>query len=287
MRGIVENSDVRRFDWRSVVSGEGIFSTHGVIDIGTTHLVVGRRNVYEYNGGFELTPIGDKIQPQLLDRNSRMEEGLRGKLFWIFDEIENRAKIMYADALAAAYPNRMFDFDISSREWTERIFGASPGQEYTGWGETVDTNVLTWDDLVGSWLEQDFKWGGSSASTDRPTILLCGKASTNTYEYSDITADDNGTAITGTIETGDFRSPGIESRFDWFDLVAAGTNIEVLYSINKGVSWISLGTQTFSADILKKRFYKQFIFDTIRYRLESSTYMRIIRYTFKSSLESE
>ncbi len=290
-RGIAENSVVRRFDFPVVITGEGIFSTNCVIDLGDEHLIVGNQNIYTYEGGFELKEIGDDITYDVFTGPApRMEHSLKARTFALLDEIRELAYIFYPDAFSTDHPNRLMIYNLKTKVWTERDFGL----EFSGGGSASDTSILTWNDLIGSWLDQTFTWGGSVASTDRPILLLCHPgASISTdpsfvYQYDGTTSDDDGTAIVTTIDTKDFGLPHMESRMDYIDILASGNSVEVLCSIDKGASWTSLGSQTLSSVIRRYRYWQQKVFRTIRFRITSPANVTQLQgIAFKSIIEYE
>lgn len=285
-RCVAENSADKRFRFHTVITGEGISSANSVADLGQEHLFIGNRNIYLYEGGFDIKPVGDKISKALLDVNGLLNQAYKDRMFLVYDPRFFKLYVFYTDT-DGDYPNKALIYNRVVDEWTQRDFS----KKFAGWGITSDTSILTWNDLVGTWLEQEWRYGVAPAVTSRPVIILCSATENETFEYSSNTSDDDGTSITATLETGDFGAPNMQSRFDYIEVAGSGGSLAVWYSKDRGNNFSLLDTIAFSADEDRKRFYNngvgQFIFKTIRFRFVCSTFFRFNEYTIASSIEDE
>lgn len=284
-RCIVENSTVKRFAFPTVVTGEGIFSVTGVADIGDEHFIVGKRNCYIYKGGFELEPIGTPIAEEFLEDGGRLESAYKSRLFTMYDGSAHRVLIFYSDA-SGVFPNRCWIYDIFENKWTERKFNKT----ITGHGATTLTVVLTWNDLNGTWLQQEFNWGGSVGTPDKPVLLLCSGDENRVFSYDPNTANDAGTTIVTRMDTGDFYIPHMSSRFDYLQITAIGGSTTIWFSLDKGRNWTKLKTVAFTLAEQTIKIYcdtGQFLFRSLRLRFESNVFLRLIDYAIISKIEEE
>jgi len=192
--------------------------------------------------------------------------------------------IFYTDAASTdGFPNRCFLYNVDNGRWTERVFS----QNIAGYGETIDTTVsFAIEDLIGTIEDQTWKLSGINATTVRPVLLLCATADNQTLEYSSHAADDDGIPIDVVIETKDFSTPHMKNLLDNLIVLGAGTGVTVLYSKDKGASWVSLGSKDFGVTVTDKKFWRQITFRTIRFRISASGYMRLAGLAFQTKLVS-
>ncbi|KKL18743.1 hypothetical protein LCGC14_2472450, partial [marine sediment metagenome] len=166
--------------------------------------------------------------------------------------------------------------------WTTREFADT----IQGFGEAVDSTAFTWNDLVGTWEDQTWKWNSSAIVGTSKTILFCASDG-QIEEYDFITPDDDGTAKTFTLETPDFSHPNGFLRHDYLELKGSGGSITVSYSVDEGVTFNLLEVITIGTTPMKVRLEKQFIGRSIRYKIEGSSAFSLSWFNMRISLETE
>jgi hypothetical protein len=263
IRGEYIGSEQKVYDFVDMIYGEGALSSSAVVDMGDYHIVCGRSNIYEYRGGFDLTPVADKLFYLMYSVDADINVALRYKLFAFFVEELNEVWIFYAST-GNTQPNRVVRYEIGNERFTIREFA----NKFLGWGYFTRSTSLIWDDLVGDWVSQTWKWNSATLAIGAPTTTLCSPDSNQVYEYDYTAGDDDGVGIEWLAETKDFTDPPYNVRFDELLLSALGNGIEVRYSTDRGATWSMLGTINAGATLSRVRLNKQFVGNTIRLRFQ-------------------
>jgi len=281
-RGIAVNSAVKRFQWDTMVTAQGMISPAGFVDIGDEHIVAGQNKLFRYKGGFDITEIGESVEDLLYGVEAEMAEDQGHRMFCVYLDDKNDVLIFYQTG-AGSYPNKCLRWhgDFGG-VWTTREF-EDPIQ---GFGEAVDSTAFTWNDLVDTWADQTWKWSSSAIVGTSRTILLC-SSDGQVEEYDYITADDDGVAKTFTIETQDFAHPNGYLRHDYLEIKGAGGEVTISYSTDEGVTFNTLETLTIGTTPMKVRIEKQFVGRSVRYKIEGSSSFELSWYNIRLSLETE
>lgn len=284
VRGTAVNNAIKRFDWTQVVEKDGLISPGGVVSIGANrHIGVNRKKVFEYKGGFDVADIGKPVESLLFGFEAELDQENVHKLFCVHIEEQREVFICYQSSEATALPDRSLRWDYEKSLWAgKRQFA----DEVIGHGSSVASTSLTWDDLVGSWAAQTWKWNTASIVGLSDTILLC-TDSGQVVEYDYITPTDDGVEPGVLIETPDFMHPNGQLRHDYLEMRCAGGEITVSYSVNNGQNWQILKTIDPGLELTKVRLHKQFVGRSIRYRIEAGIGFRLAWYNIRVTLETE
>ncbi len=255
------------FNFDTVVTGEGAVSVDSVVDIGTEHIFMGNANVYRYGGGFDVGPVGDRVWNKLFGRDREINPNEVSKCICIYIEELDEIWLFYPDA-TATYPNKLARMSLENEAWTFRDLDIA----ITGYGFYQTNDTLKWNELIGSWLVQTFKWGGAQTKANSPTtILLSSTGSNQAYEYNYVVGTDNGTTITWQFETKDFYNPQNKFRTGFLDIKCKGATLTIEYSIDGGSTWGSWCSDlTLDSNYVRYRKYKQVIADQIRFRCKGT-----------------
>ena len=282
VRGTAVNSAIKRFQWDTMVTAQGIISPDAYADIGDKHLVVGQNKIYLYRGGFDTQEIGDNIESLLFGVEAEMAEDQGHRLFCVYLKDRNDVFIFYQTG-AGSFPNKCLRWhgDLNGA-WTTREFVDT----IQGFGEAVDSTAFTWNDLTGTWEDQTWKWNSAAIVGTSKTLLLCASDG-QVEEYDFITSDDDGTAKTFTLETPDFSHPNGFLRHDYLELKGTGGSVTVSYSTDEGVTFNLLETITMGTTPKKVRLEKQFVGRSIRYKIEGSSAFSLSWFNMRVSLETE
>jgi len=282
VRGTITNNALKRFQWDTMVTAQGIISSSAYADIGDKHLVVGENKIYIYKGGFDIQEVGEGIEALLFGIEAEMAEDQGHRIFSVYIKDSNDVLIFFQTG-SGSFPDKCLRWhgDLNG-VWTTREFN-DPMQ---GFGESVDSTAFTWDDLVGSWEVQTWKWNSSAIVGTSRTILLCASDG-QVEEYDFITADDDGVAKTFTLETPDFSHPNGNLRHDYLEIKGSGGLVTVSYSVDEGVTFNILEVVTIGTTPKKVRLEKQFVGRTIRYKIEGSSAFSLSWFNIRVSLETE
>lgn len=259
-RCIAEHSTDKRFDFITVVTDIGLIAGRALIDIGDEHVFVSDDNVYLYNGGYEVEPIADAIAKSLFGFDGEFFISNRLATFLAWDRNEELLYLFYPTSNQGADKCYVFKFEDDRVDITKRSFQLI----FNGWGpfETSEVGLDTYSFLL---------FQGTSGGQ-------------RTYLHDSNVGQD----LDITLETKDFVIPHMVPRLDWFSLFGLGTNIQVEYSIDRGTNWISMGTKSFSTSIATRvRYYKQVLFNHIRFRITTSTYARLLGFSFAYRPDTE
>ena len=250
------------FNFDEVVSGEGARSVDSVVDVGTEHIFVGNSNVYRYRGGFDLDPMSDKLYDSIFGEAGEINSNYSSRIICIYIEELDEVWFFYPTA-TSTYPKKIAKIKMYNEAWTIRVLT----REITGYGFFSTSTSLKWNELVGSWAEQSWKWGGAKTLAGSPTTLLCSNTSGNqVYEYDYVSNTDDGDTISWTIETKEFYNPDTDFRTDALIVRAKGNQFNIYYSTDGGKNWNLWKAATISTDLKTHRFYKQVVANRIRFR---------------------
>jgi len=281
-RGTAVNTPVKRFQWDRMITAYGALSSASVIDIGDKHLVVGKKQVYLYGGGFDVAPIGDPIKDLLYGPESELDIAEAHKTFCIYLEARNDVFVFYQTAAATTLPNKTLRWHGNLNTWSVREFE----QEILGFGEATESNSFTWNDLIGSWEDQTWNWNSSGITSDLETILFC-PADGQIVEYNYLAADDSGVAQAYKVETPDFSHPNGVLRLDYIELKCSGSSILVEVSLDEGGTWLAMETISPGTTLQKVRAFRQVSSRTIRFRFSGSSSFTLSWFSLRVTLETE
>jgi len=258
----------RIFNFDVVVTGEGARSVDSVIDIGTEHILIGNANVYRYRGGFDIEPVADKVWSKLFGNSAELNPNLGGVVSIIYIEELDEAWFFYADSEATAFSNNIARLKLSSNAWSFRSLPI----EISGYGFFSTNDTLKWSELVGSWLAQTFKWGGSQTQAGSPTTILLSNTTVNqAYEYDYVNDTDNDIAIAWLFETKELYNPDEKFRTNFMDLRGKGGTVLIEYSLDGGINWDTWVDTILGASYEEYRYHKQVISNRIRFRLSGTS----------------
>ena len=269
------------FDFETTINGEGALSQDSVIDLGDMHLFIGNSNVYEYRGGFDMSPVGDNIYYKVFGAQGELNAGNKQRVFGLYVEELDEVWFFYPPT-GVEKPNRILRLSLQNNAWLTRDFN----HDVVGFGLYQSTDDKTWNDLEGDWTAQDWTWDSRSVEDNAPTTHLCSADNLQVYEYDYVASTDDGTAISYEVVTKDFGHPKFKIRFDSYDFRIIGTDVLVEYSTDYGVSWNTLGTLS-SSTIQKKTLHKQIVTNFLRLRLSGSDNFKLENVGIRYMQESE
>jgi len=118
----------------------------------------------------------------------------------------------------------------------------------------LTTSERTWDDLVGSWDSQTWRWNDVTLSSLNP-IVMFGETSGVTTRDDSTVNNDNGVAVNGYFDTKDFTAqdfdlPDLGQMIRWLGIEhwLKGNNVTFYYSTDSGGSWTKVETIALSSD---------------------------------------
>lgn len=253
------------FQFTRTIDAEGALNQDAVINLGDEHIFMGNANIYTYDGGFSLNPVGDNIFEKIFANTGELNGEFAHRSFGVYVEELDEARWFYP-AGADEFPKNEIRYKVATQAWSSRVYPI----EVVGFGFFQTAADLTWQTISGTWESQLFNWTSKTTQADAPTIHLCSGGDLRVYEYNYTAADDNGTAIAYELVTKDFYVPNWDLRFDRYEFFLQGTSILVEASYDFGESWTTLGTVSPGTVFTRVRLWKQKIGRSIRFRFSGS-----------------
>lgn len=265
-RGIIRveflGTDEATFNFESTVAGIGVLSHDSAIDLGDYHIILGNAGIYEYRGGYDITPISDNIYPELFGVNATADPAKSHRNWGFY--VEELDEVWFAITQQGdEAPTRIFRYNAATKTFIIRDFT----EPMVGFGYSSSTNNLSWNDLIGDWNEQTYKWNARQLSSASPITHLLGLTSQQIYAYDYVSPTDDGSYIPYEIQTKDFIEPGYQLRLDSIDLKYIGASVSLYYSTDSGSTWTLLEQLADVSEFTRTSVYKQFVAERIRFKL--------------------
>ena len=257
------DSDI--FDFDRKVSGQGCSSPRTIKVINGNVVFLGRDDVYTFDG-VSLDPLG--ITPDD-PQSTKVRRELIGQI--------NFAQITRAFALvreqdkeywifmptSGTYPDTAFIYNYSLRSWSKFTFN----DNITGHGFYQLDSSITYDDLVGSFDAQTWRFGDRSLGASSPNLLL-GDNAGNVFEYSSLITEENGVVLNKQFDTKDFNFTQIGSamRINRVDVSFTGSGMDFYYSTDKGLNFNLIKSFGASSSLSRQQTSFRTTCDWIRFR---------------------
>lgn len=255
------DSEIFQFDCK--VTGAGSAAPYTIESLGDEIIFLGWDDVYVFNG-IDYEPIGTPIQRELF-RTLNPEQ--IGRCFGVVIE-EQKEYWLFVPSTESTYPDMAWCFNYNLNKWTKHRFG----NYITAFGYYFLERAMTWNDLIGSWDEQDFRWDDRTILSSAPTTLF-GDVNGFVYEYDRLTNNDDETAIEAYFDTKDFNFTQLMSRqrILRLDTYYTGLSLEVFYSVNKGKTWTDIGTLEASLNLeIPRRLFLRLDCNMVRFRFRNA-----------------
>jgi len=257
----------RRFDFDEMITNHGILSSDCLQEIAENqHAIFDDENIFLYDGGFSVDPIGTPIKRDIFGLTGIMDITAKRKNSLLYVP-ELRALYAVFQAAGTSSPLLSYRYSIDEKAWTTRVF---PAPAYSmGYGNQA--SAVTWQTVQGIWSSANYAWNAAITAALADTILLGigDHPAGGSYVYQQSSETDANSDISYTVQTKNFIE-NYKLRFDWIDVWCSGGTIVVEYSINRGQSWANYGTITASVDIARHRVSRQFISEQYMFRFRST-----------------
>ncbi len=258
-------------DFNTVSEEEGLLGLRGVINLGEFHIFVGTRNVYRYEGGFDLKPIGGQVYFDIFAAVGFLNEAKRALVMAEYIDEGNMIMILLPNAAGDVEDCYMLFLDQgfgTDREaqvgaWTRRSFAPL---KITGIGLYEEVNNLPWNQAQGTWAEQTAAWNSRSITATHRTLHLLDSVGKQAYNYDLVSGDDAGTEIVYRYVTKNYGLPDKPIRLDQFIAHMKGTSVVVSYSLDRGGTWNTIQTVSPGGTYTTVRMKRQVVGNNIMFR---------------------
>ena len=196
------------------IEGIGLLATDAIVNLGTSHIFLGSDyNIYEWNGGWELIPIGNAVKKYIKDN---IYEANKLNCFAIPNYEKTEAHFFFPIG-ANVYPTRFVTYN-----WTDKTWALNTCAECSGGGNLNTAGI-------------------------EKTIFGLSAGTVHNYDYS--STNDGSTAINSYFTTPDVTVDKAEYKIKMKDFKnvyvdAKGNNLGMYYSVNEGSTWTTVDTDT-------------------------------------------
>ncbi len=278
VRGTAVGSSVRTFQFREVVSSEGLFSPNGLARVLDSHFFIGNNNIYQYRGGQSLEPVGDKIYPLVFGSTGLLDfskvtsvlakyiHTLRQVWFclWVGTTTDGNGDF-------TAYKTTVLVYDLLRQVWGIREFGTASVDVQV---ETILESPLasdpTWDTIgEGVWEDAgDLTWSSQVFAASFPNILMGSTYQVLNQDHFE--SSDDSASIPFSVDTKDFTTGAKPYRFEYVDVETDGGAATLSYSVDRGSTWVVICTTTAQTSPNISRLFYTVVTKQIRFRLSGS-----------------
>jgi len=263
----VDTSDVFVFDLAH--TGVGLLSNRALIDYRGAHYFMGTDDFYVYRG----------VRPESIAEATVKKE--------VFSRLHPTNFSRCFSVLHTDLDEIWFFVVISGNDWATEVwkFNYRTGYWYydtcaamSAAGNYVETGTTIWNDLVGSWNTQNWRWDDKLTSTDSSIVIL-GDSAGKVYKFDSFVHNDNGVAIDGMWQSMDFTADKFENYKRWLqvDFEAKGDSVDVDYSTDYGSTW----------KVIKSNYKLTSDWPAAPYRIYFDVVARNIRFRFRNNRSGE
>jgi hypothetical protein len=198
------------------IDGIGLLAQDAIVNLGTSHLFLASDyNIYEWNGGWELIPIGNSVK-SYIKANIDKDYGVRSFAIPNFENTEAH----FFFPTDEGYPTSYLTYNWTDKTWA--------------------LNTLT-DTMVSGGGNLNL-YGGEKALLG---LSVSGAGAVEHYDYNSL--NDDGVAINSYFTTPDVTIDKEEYKIKMKDfrnvyVDAKGNNLGMYYSTNEGSTWSTVDT---------------------------------------------
>lgn len=253
------------FDFSRKISGQGCPAPRTIKVINGDIVFLGRDDAYIFDG-VSLNPLGaNPDNPQSTKvRRELVEQTNFAQITRAFALIREQEKEYWIFVpTSGTYPDTAFVYNYEIGSWTKFTFN----DNITGHGFYQLDASVTYDDLVGSYDAQTWRYGDRSLGASSPNLLL-GDDSGNVFEYSSLVTEENGTILNKQFDTKDFNFTriGRAMRINRADISYTGSGLDLYYSTDKGANYNLIQSLGASSSLSRVKLSLRTTCDWIRFR---------------------
>lgn len=249
------------------ISKFGLVAPRALVNMGSHHLFMGWENMYAYDGGRTLTPVGDAIS--IIFEDGSINPSAINRSFAMLKTDPQVVLFYYPSTNATTCDNYLL-YDTVTKRWSKGK------RSYSGFGYYTTKSQQTWDSLTQTWDSATFPWDTSTLLNLSPLNLVGTTSGKIEYDtgLSNNLAD--GTVVDGWWTTKDFTSPNRyrDEEVSWMSFIfeAIGTSVDVSYSTDGGSTWSTSYTIQLSLQNWKEYTWDIEVWSTrIRFRMRNNT----------------
>jgi hypothetical protein len=263
-----------------VLQDTRLASPRAVVPFGSAHLYVSQEDIYYFDGTSGIRSVGVPVRSDY-KRDVNFEFGTD---LHTFNDPARRMIFITIPTSDTTSKTFTLDYDVfdlttfrwSSVEFTDQpeTFGFFLRRSEPTWETDTD---IQWDEDTGNWFE-------AGEQVNFP-VRMMGSGS-QIYIMDETSALDGTATVTASYETRDFVVPNADLSVlgRWLEIEAdlAGTEVQVYYSTDLGVSFTEVGyetaadtEQTLTSAFQTYRFFLDTVARNLRVKFESTLFFRL------------
>ena len=231
----------------STIHNEGCISTTGVAPLPGYHYFVGKRNIYKYDGGKQLEPIGDPIRQYLFTSSRSLNVSNQNYVIAFFDPEQRELTILYPKGTTPGAREALRYYE-TYKAWSTRTYN-----NWVTYAKALRSHeTLPWSALRQGWQQYTQPWTTAFFVSAKYHKFLLGtgsyvnvsaiKTSIETtdlyvYDINEIKTTDDGYSIRWEVESKDFYLPNSYIRVDFADVYCSGDDVALHFSDDLGVTF--------------------------------------------------
>jgi hypothetical protein len=201
------------------VDGTGLLAQDAIVNLGTSHIFMGNDyNIYEWNGGWELVPIGNSVWNYIKDNINKAK---KERCFAVPNFERTEAHFFFPTG-SDDYAKTFVTYNWTDKSWSINSFATG---YFTGAGNTYSSGVER--TLLGSYISST----GGVKNYDYSSKNDGSEAISSYFTTPDVTIDKEEYKIMNK----DFRNVYIDAK---------GNDLSMQYSSNEGSTWSTADTDT-------------------------------------------
>lgn len=217
----------------------GAIADQASINTKTSLIFVSESGIYQYDGNYGLTDVGEKVHSTLLTYTGELNLNSTLPIFLMYVPMSDETWIFYSN-FRAQWPNMTLRLNHSTGAWFKRAW-ANPCM-FAGAGLYSQPTAMRWIDLGNTrWIDRHRPWHARGIQPLFQSIVLCGAEDNQTYLYDwNTTVTDNGLVIDWYYTSKDYPIPDEWRTVDGIVFYGKGIVNLVEISVDFGVTWQQL-----------------------------------------------
>lgn len=227
-----------------VVDNTRLLSPRSVMTIGPIHFYMSEENIFLFDGTRQFRPMGRLIQ-NTYRSDLYLKDARKSHVF--YDGIETTG-LLAVPLLNGGIEVRTMEVDLLNLYFPEQLrWGLYDLKDDPFcFGYFIRDSSLLWSSPgFGDvpWNQLGVRWNDNSTKQGFP-LLIFGSGSV-VYIMDGVSSDDNGVAVSASIDTVDFTVPqeyiSENGRWTEVEMELKGSSVVVQYSTDQGLTWSNFG----------------------------------------------
>jgi hypothetical protein len=258
---LVSSNDIFRFDRRSV--GKGTIANHTIVNLPTgEQIYLADDGIRLFNGvssPFVSSSVNDEIRDEL-------NKSYAYKSWAVL--VSEKDEVWIAVPLGSqTTPDTIYKYNYV----TQKLYKDTRSGITAAWRAVTASSSQTWDDIVGSWDAQTWRWNDAFVNESFTDIFL-GSSAGLAYRVDNTSKNDGAGAINAIWTSKNYQADEIGQMCRWLEchLWAKGSgSLTVEYSADSGDNWYEMSGSpyTLTTDFPTDDSPSVFYFDTVSTKL--------------------